>query len=730
LPEKQPITFNPSQSLSSVLEKGKHTKLTRYFELCANNPDDKAIKEMTYLEVPKFYTWNTTTNNWQKRKQGGAKVLSRIYFVNPRDTERFYLRALLNLRMGAKSFKDLRTVEEIEYSSYQEAAFHVGLVDDDNECFLCLAEAVQYKMPSQLRHLFAFILVYYKPVNVKELWDKYVEDLIEDYAKTESNRELNITKALIVIEKYLIQNRMALSDIKGLPDPNYALLEDENFQNTIVSEELNYDQGELHETLQNQDKLNADQKIIFDIIIKALNGEIDDFLFFIDGPGGTGKTFLYNVILAYIRSIEGLNGIAIAVASSGIAALLMSGGRTAHSRFKIPLNITETSTLNIEKQSDLAQLIRDAKAILWDEAPMMHRHAFEAVDRTFRDIMGVLDKPFGGKVMIFGGDFRQILPVVIRGTRGQIVNACLKSSELWKDIKSMKLTQNMRVQNQTDIEQKRFAEFLLEVGEGRVPVHSDIGDDFIELPNNIVLDSENLDDLISGVYNDIKTNYQDSDYIKDRAILTTKNIDVEDINTQILKKIPDDNEFAYFSADSVEDQDQVDASLYPVEFLNTLTPSGMPPHYLVLKKDIPVILLRNLNASEGLCNGTRLIIKGCYKYLLDAEILTGVNQGYRVFIPQVRLTPSDTDLPFSLVIRQFPIKLSFAMTINKAQGQTIQNMGLYLPKSVFTHGQLYVALSRVHSNDKIKVLVKGGHVEGKEGVYTKNVVYREIFSIK
>jgi ATP-dependent DNA helicase PIF1 len=140
------------------------------------------------------------------------------------------------------------------------------------------------------------------------------------------------------------------------------------------------------------------------------------------------------MILAYVRSsTSGLNGIAIAVASSGIAALLMSGGRTAHSRFKIPLKLIENATLNINKQSDLTTLIRDAKVILWDEAPMLNKIVYEAVDRTFKDLLDN-DKPFGGKVVVLGGDFRQILPVIVRGTREQIVNVCLSKSILWKDI--------------------------------------------------------------------------------------------------------------------------------------------------------------------------------------------------------------------------------------------------------------------------------------------------------
>lgn len=153
--------------------------------------------------------------------------------------------------------------------------------------------------------------------------------------------------------------------------------------------------------------------------------------FFIDGPAGTGKTFLYSVILAMVRADR---NIAVAVASSGIAALLLEGGRTAHSRFKIPISVNETSTCNISLRTHLSQLLRDSKLIVWDEAPMTNKHAFEAVDRTLQDIMKIVDPsqehvPFGGKVVVFGGDFRQTAPVVKNGGREDIVQACLVKNE-------------------------------------------------------------------------------------------------------------------------------------------------------------------------------------------------------------------------------------------------------------------------------------------------------------
>jgi ATP-dependent DNA helicase PIF1 len=142
--------------------------------------------------------------------------------------------------------------------------------------------------------------------------------------------------------------------------------------------------------------------------------------------------------------------IVLTVASSGIAALLIPGGRTAHSRFSIPIHVDENSTCNITQGSPLAELIVKAKLVIWDEAPMTHKHCFEAVDRTFRDILRFcnsrnLNLPFGGKVVVLGGDFRQILPVIPKGTRQEVVHATITSSYLWDFCEVMTLHTNMRL---------------------------------------------------------------------------------------------------------------------------------------------------------------------------------------------------------------------------------------------------------------------------------------------
>lgn len=181
----------------------------------------------------------------------------------------------------------------------------------------------------------------------------------------------------------------------------------------------------------------------------------------------------------------------------------------------------------------------------------------------------------------------------------------------------------------------------------------------------------------------------------------------------------------YLSADRASGTDH--DHTYPVEFLNTLAPNGLPPHKLELKLNAPAMLLRNMNGAKGQANGTRVIIRGFMRHVIDVEIATGNNIGARVFIPRITLIPSDSGLPFDLKRRQFPLRPAFAMTINKSQGQTMDRVGLYLPQPVFSHGQMYVALSRVGSPDNIKVMVQDGRASDNSGVYTRNVVYREVF---
>lgn len=137
----------------------------------------------------------------------------------------------------------------------------------------------------------------------------------------------------------------------------------------------------------------------------------------------------------------------------------------------------------------------------------------------------------------------------------------------------------------------------------------------------------------------------------------------------------------------------------------------------------PVLLLRNLNSKQGLLNGTRLCLKSLGNRVIEATIMTGKHIGSTVFLPRITLTPSDPGLPFDLKRRQFPIRPAFAMSINKAQGQTWECVGINLSEPVFTHGQLYVAMSRVRSFSALSILPQA-IVNGQ--YYTDNVVYKDV----
>jgi len=161
------------------------------------------------------------------------------------------------------------------------------------------------------------------------------------------------------------------------------------------------------------------------------------------------------------------------------------------------------------------------------------------------------------------------------------------------------------------------------------------------------------------------------------------------------------------------------------EFLNSLTMSGLPNHRIKLKIGVPIMLLKNLDQAEGLCNGSRLIVTRLANHVIGAKMITCNEDGQEIYIPRMSMSPSQSPWPFKLIRKQFSIMLSYAMTINKSQGQSLGFVVLYLSTPVFSHGQLYVAVSRVQSKSRLKILIHDN--ENKPSSKTTNVVYKEVF---
>jgi hypothetical protein len=206
-------------------------------------------------------------------------------------------------------------------------------------------------------------------------------------------------------------------------------------------------------------------------------------------------------------------------------------------------------------------------------------------------------------------------------------------------MRHLKLVRNMRAKSDP-----WFTKYLLRVGGGSEEANDN---DEIRLPHDICIphtgkDSD-LDTLIDCIFPNLKSNMSSKDYITSRAILSTRNDCVDMISTKMIGHFYGD-EMVYHSFDRAVDDPH---NYYLEEFLNTLTPNGLPPHVLKLKIGCPVILLRNIDLANGLCNGTRLIIRGFQKNTIDAEIMLGQHAKKRVFLPRIPLCPSDDEMfPF------------------------------------------------------------------------------------
>ena len=164
------------------------------------------------------------------------------------------------------------------------------------------------------------------------------------------------------------------------------------------------------------------------------------------------------------------------------------------------------------------------------------------------------------------------------------------------------------------------------------------------------------------------------------------------------------------SPSSLHGTDNLNNNLYPTEFLNSINVHGSPLHKLELKERALLMLSRNIDVNSGSCNGTTMKIISITTKILKVQITNGSHIGEYALIPRIELLPSDSLLPFKLSRRQFPMKSCFTMTINKAKGQSMNNLGVYLPQPVFSHGQLYGALSRAGIPDKTKVMISNSEL--------------------
>ncbi|XP_022850601.1 uncharacterized protein LOC111372478 [Olea europaea var. sylvestris] len=512
----QHVTYNNKDDLSIIIgnEYMRRTMLIEFFRM---NKANEFARTLLYRDFPTHFVWNANGKVWTAGKQ--HIVIGRIVTVNPSEGERYFLRVLLNHIRGPTLFDSFKTLNGVTVNIYQEAALLHDLLKGDNHCEEYLSEAIIYKIPNSLRRLFATLLTLCSPNHPKLLWDKYKAYMIDDYVHRN-----------ISVEDDEVQ---AMEDINSILESLGKNVNDYG----IVSFFVNIDETQILTRMVAEETINFNIERGFNYV----EGNSEDF-------------FLYKALIISVRS---QNFIALATASFGVAASLLPGSRTAHSRFEIPLETVGEVNCSVSKQSALGMLLKMSRLIIWDEAPMVNRCVIEAVNRMIKDITDY-NLPFGGKVIVFGEDFRQVLPVVPKGKKEDVMKASSVFSDLWPSYLHLPLVENMRAKLDP-----MFCTYLLRIGDGTKEENTC---KCVILPNSIILSFEDeitsLKILIHHVFPNIQTYADNLHDMVNRVILTPTNECVDYINRILLEQIPSEIFTCYSFDETIDNQNKACKKIY------------------------------------------------------------------------------------------------------------------------------------------------------------------------
>jgi hypothetical protein len=519
------------------------------------------VSSLLYNKYPQHFTWEYTRKHWKLRHQTTAALnnglwprpvqsqIGRVYTVSPTHMECYYLRLLLHdQRMAAAMSFDKMRYTMIggvadEHVTYEATAIALGLCENDQEWILSMEQANETASSPQLRRLFVVILIHAHPADPLALWQHCRDWMCEDIAYSNPNmpyqEQHNLCLGMLAVLLEKQGESLAKFRLPNVPPCHMG-------SSDMIDHELRYDPVSLQATL--DEPLLPHQQDAFNKFKHAYDNHVP-WACFLNAVAGAGKTKFLNYVLAHVRS---QGDMALAVATSGIAALLLHGGRTPNSRFKTGIHHGEDTYCDIDGRdtNPLVQLLRAVRVIVWDEAPMAHRTLFETIHRSLCDIRGteVATSPlFGGVILILAGDFRQNLPVVRRGTRSQVVAASLKTSRYWHNFEVIKWELNVRsMLRMSDVDTEQYATFIESIGNDTRPTDSD---GYVELPARLSFPRNTTEDLIDHMYNDLPNihatiggNWESapgnsltdfSTYLSERAILTPTNMAANDLNLQV-----------------------------------------------------------------------------------------------------------------------------------------------------------------------------------------------------
>ncbi|MGF7232382.1 AAA family ATPase, partial [Arachidicoccus sp.] len=329
-----------------------------------------------------------------------------------------------------------------QFNTFKESAAARGLLDATVNWEEYFEEAASFQMPYMMRQLFVTVIAHEKMVQVSDIWEKFKEDMMEDYMFLHKNTERAENLAKNDIENQLKMCGRSLADF-GISLPNKIALDDQSWDK---EKELKHYE-EMHA------KMNENQKKIVKQVRKKIEDKksrkLRNGCVCIDGPGGSGKTYTYQTLCHLFRGED----IKYKTSSwMGIAANLLPDGRTMHRTFGLPFGeIDHESSSNAKPNSKLGEELKETDVFIIDEVSMVSKHVLRIIDKKLQEIMEN-KLPFGGKILIIGGDFRQILPIKKHAGRSQLVSLSVKTSYLWKYFKTniFRLTENKRASKNGD----------------------------------------------------------------------------------------------------------------------------------------------------------------------------------------------------------------------------------------------------------------------------------------
>ena len=654
LPNEQAVVFGVDDDADNVMTAAE-TATSTLIEWFALNERDDWARSLLYTEIPEHFTWNGKDKLWTRR-QNAQITLGRIFNVSSKNQELFALRRLLNIVKGAKSWNELLTVDGHTYHSFQQACAARGMLHDNSDVIAAFQEVVDSSCSlTAMRREFAIILLNRTCSNATTFFNYFASHLCTDG----NVNPANVSQALWEIESVMSEHGKSLQDRDfGFTLPRTHDAADMRLQQALREHDFNVDECLFHRNHFCQ-QFSPEQSSIMDAVTDAVAGHSPNNVHAVLASAGCGKSLLVAGITWHLRS---QSKIVLNVAASALAATMLPSGRTAHSAFRIPIPTTSSSFCGLKSHE--RELLRRCSAIFYDEVSMVSQDVADALDRACKDVTGEHGKPFGGKVVVFLGDFKQLLPVAPGIRRSPTVKNC----SWWSQVRTFQLTKNYRAARNP-----RFAAALERIGNGSVAA--------VTVPESSRL--SNVSDLISKVYGSDMTTVPRHN----NMILSLKLEECRVINELCLNMLPDTGLQAH-AFDDVKDNRN--SSLYTDEYIASLHLNGVPPASLLLKINGRYMITKNYDVARGVVNGTLIEMLQYSRHIVQVKLLTGTQKGRIIQLPRCssHVSQENSGLPFAFSRVQFPIMPAYCVSVHKSQGQTLDNVGLWIDQDCFAHGQL------------------------------------------